>query len=466
MTAASVVVIGDVLLDRDVYGRTERLCPDAPVPVVDVEAERDSAGGAGLTALLCAASGVQVTVVAPIADDPGGDRLRSLLSPDVDLRPLGHAGGTRRKTRVRTAGQSLLRLDDGGSGAPVQPDLEGIAAALERADVVLVSDYGGGTTAHPGVRRVLAESARSRPLVWDPHPRGGVPVLGASLVTPNLAEARAAATRHGLRASAHPDQLAPALRSQWKASAVCVTAGSEGAYLALSASETMFVPARRVARGDPCGAGDRFAASAAVALANGAVLSEAVISAVADATAWVAAGGAEGFRPRPQPPAPRPAERSAADVVASVRAGGGSVVATGGCFDILHAGHVACLEAARRLGDALVVLLNSDESVRRLKGPGRPAVPAEDRARVLSALSCVDGVEIFAEDDPRLALDRLRPDVWVKGGDYDTALMPEAQLVRSWGGRVVLLPYVEGRSTTSILQHRASQSEPSREPSD
>jgi rfaE bifunctional protein nucleotidyltransferase chain/domain/rfaE bifunctional protein kinase chain/domain len=457
MTSASVVVIGDALLDRDVYGRTERLCPDAPVPVVDVEAERDSAGGAGLTALLCAAAGVHVTLVAPIADDAGGERLRSLLSPDVDLRPLGHAGGTRCKTRIRTAGQSLLRLDDGGTGAPVQPDLESIAAALAQADVVLVSDYGGGTTAHPGVRRVLAESARSRPLVWDPHPRGGVPVLGASLVTPNLAEARTAASRHGLRALSHPDQLAPALRAQWKSSAVCVTAGSDGAYLALSASETMFVPAKQIDRGDPCGAGDRFAASAAVALANGAILSEAVVTAVEDATAWVAAGGAEGFRLRTHQAARRPSERRAADVVASVRAAGGSVVATGGCFDILHAGHVASLEAARRLGDALVVLLNSDESVRRLKGPGRPAVGEEDRARVLAALSCVDGVEIFAEDDPRLALDRLRPDVWVKGGDYDTALMPEAQLVRSWGGRVVLLPYVEGHSTTSILQRRAGQ---------
>ena len=220
----------------------------------------------------------------------------------------------------------------------------------------------------------------------------------------------------------------------------------------------MFVPAPYVTGGDPCGAGDRFSASAAVALARGAVLSEAVQEAVADASAWVAAGGAEGFRRRYEDSSSSPggsADATLDEVVERVRASGGTLVVTGGCFDILHAGHVACLDAARRLGDALVVLLNSDESVRRLKGPGRPAVAAEDRMRVLSALASVDAVAVFTEDDPRTALDRLRPDVWVKGGDYDTALMPEADLVRSWGGRIVLLPYVDGRSTTSILDRAA-----------
>jgi D-beta-D-heptose 7-phosphate kinase / D-beta-D-heptose 1-phosphate adenosyltransferase len=134
-----------------------------------------------------------------------------------------------------------------------------------------------------------------------------------------------------------------------------------------------------------------------------------------------------------------------------VRSAGGSVVATGGCFDILHAGHVSCLEAARGLGDALVVLLNSDESVRRLKGPGRPVQSAADRARVLQGLSCVDAVVVFEDDTPQRVLAMLRPDVWAKGGDYEGADLAESDLVRSWGGRVVLLPYLSGRSTTAIL---------------
>jgi D-beta-D-heptose 7-phosphate kinase/D-beta-D-heptose 1-phosphate adenosyltransferase len=141
-------------------------------------------------------------------------------------------------------------------------------------------------------------------------------------------------------------------------------------------------------------------------------------------------------------------------VVARIRATGGTLVATGGCFDLLHAGHVASLRAARHLGDALVVLLNSDDSVRRLKGPSRPTVGQDDRARVLMALTDVDGVVIFDEDDPRAALERLRPDIWVKGGDYAGRELPEAALVQSWGGRVILLPTLPGRSTTALLAAR------------
>jgi len=233
---------------------------------------------------------------------------------------------------------------------------------------------------------------------------------------------------------------------------VAVTAGGGGAFLAMAGSEPLFVPAPEVTNGDPCGAGDRFAATASVSLARGAVLSEAVVDAVAEASAWVGASGTEGFRNRSTDRATTPPDKGRIDeVVSRVRARGGSLVATGGCFDILHAGHVACLAAARRLGDALVVLVNSDESVRRLKGPGRPAVPAADRVRVLEALSSVDAVAVFEEDDPRAALDRLRPDVWAKGGDYGAVALPEADLVRGWGGRVIVLPYASGRSSTSIL---------------
>ncbi|MGN6608325.1 MAG: D-glycero-beta-D-manno-heptose 1-phosphate adenylyltransferase [Jatrophihabitans sp.] len=139
------------------------------------------------------------------------------------------------------------------------------------------------------------------------------------------------------------------------------------------------------------------------------------------------------------------------DVLAAVRARGGIVVATGGCFDLVHAGHVETLRAARSLGDCLVVLLNSDDSVRRAKGDGRPLQSADDRRRVLEGLRWVDGVIVFDEDTPLAVLDRLRPDVWVKGGDYDAATLPETPLVRSWGGEVVTVPYLAGRSTTELV---------------
>ena len=449
-----VVVLGDVVLDRDIVGRAERVCPDAPVPVVDVDGVQESPGAAGLAALLCCAPGVDVGMVAPMADDPEGRRLARMLRREVDLLPIPHQGPTRRKTRVRSAGQSLVRLDSGGPGFPTQPPLSAVRDILAGAEAVLVSDYGAGVTREPGLRDLLTDVARRSVVVWDPHPLGGAPVPGCALVTPNLAEARAS-VRSGnddLGPAPPPEAVAARLRRAWQARAVAVTAGRSGAFVAMAGSEPLFVPAPEVTSGDPCGAGDRFAATASVSLARGAVLSEAVVDAVAEASAWVAAGGTEGFRNRSTDRAATSPDTGRIDeVVSRVRSRGDTLVATGGCFDILHAGHVACLAAARSLGDALVVLVNSDESVRRLKGPGRPAVPAADRVRVLEALSSVDAVAVFEEDDPRAALDRLRPDVWAKGGDYGSEALPEADLVRSWGGRVVVLPYVSGRSTTSIL---------------
>ncbi|MBD8062059.1 PfkB family carbohydrate kinase [Oceanitalea stevensii] len=457
-SAPHVVVVGDVVLDADVDGEVTRLSPDAPVPVLDVSTTRHSPGGAGLAALLCTG---RVTLVAPIADDEHGDRLVTELEEHLTVLRLPHEGATRRKTRIRSGGQSLVRVDDGGPGSPGDDlPLEEVARVLASADAVLVSDYGAGTTRHPGLRQLLADAACRTRLVWDPHPRGGAPVPGAALVTPNLSEARAAVERP----DAPADVAAAALRTTWQARGVCVTAGPDGAFLAAHDDETSYVPAVATHGGDPCGAGDRFAASAASALASGALLSEAVESAVADASAWVAAGGAEGFRGRRRPtgePAPEaPTERGGVlkaephalrELATRLRGDGATVVATGGCFDIVHAGHVATLQAARRLGDRLVVLMNSDASVTRLKGPGRPVVPAADRAKVLEALDCVDAVVVLDADDPRGTLTHLRPDIWAKGGDYGGRPLPETEVVQAHGGRVVLLPYLGGRSTTSII---------------
>jgi rfaE bifunctional protein nucleotidyltransferase chain/domain len=149
-----------------------------------------------------------------------------------------------------------------------------------------------------------------------------------------------------------------------------------------------------------------------------------------------------------------------AQLLESVRATGGTIVAAGGCFDLLHAGHIATLQGARRLGECLVVCINSDDSVARLKGPGRPLVPAGDRARVLLALECVDAVVVFGEDTPEAVLDRVRPDVWVKGGDYAGADVPEAAVLRRWGGQVVTLSYLAGRSTTQLAATAAGSAAP------
>ncbi|BCJ67787.1 PfkB family carbohydrate kinase [Polymorphospora rubra] len=493
-----LVVVGDTLLDRDVDGMVTRLCPDVPVPVLEEATTLDRPGGAGLAALFAARQGFDVALVTALADDDGGARLRELLADaGIEVHVLPLPGATAEKIRLRARGQVLLRLDRGGAaGRPGEPP-PAARAALAGAAAILVSDYGRGVAAAPAVRAALART--SAPVVWDPHPRGPRAAPGVRLVTPNENEVRQL-TGDGPDGSrlATASRGAQELRRRWRAGAVAVTMGGDGALLCHSGPTPLVVPAPANADGDTCGAGDLFAATATGALAQGALVSEAVQEAVREATEYVAAGGvgaalvpgpgsgaavkAAYRRPtgtgvygdRPAGAGPRhtgddgagaPPHRpdgadghsvAAGALVADVRARGGTVVATGGCFDLLHAGHVATLQAARRLGDCLVVCLNSDASVAGLKGPERPVVPQGDRSRLLAALGCVDAVVIFDEATPHAVLSWLRPDVWVKGGDYaggggDEPDLPEAALVRRWGGQTVVVPYLDGRSTTGMI---------------
>ncbi|MEU8662729.1 adenylyltransferase/cytidyltransferase family protein, partial [Actinoplanes philippinensis] len=220
----------------------------------------------------------------------------------------------------------------------------------------------------------------------------------------------------------------------------------------------LVVPVPAASGGDTCGAGDAFAAAAAVALAGGALVSEAVAAAVGAASRYVAGSQQRAGSPENAETPGTAGERAGPERIGAVEAGrlaaevharGGTVVATGGCFDLLHTGHLATLRAARALGDCLIVCLNSDDSVRRLKGEGRPLTRQDDRGRLLAALDCVDAVVVFDEPTPEPVLTWLRPDVWVKGGDYDT--LPETEVVQRWGGQTVIVPYLDGRSTTKTI---------------
>jgi D-beta-D-heptose 7-phosphate kinase/D-beta-D-heptose 1-phosphate adenosyltransferase len=449
-----LVVVGDALLDVDLVGTASRLTPDAPVPVVEDVETRERPGGAALAAVIAAAAGRKVVLVAPIADDEGAARLRALLDGRVTLLPVPATGGTAVKRRVRVGDHSVVRIDSGDPVARLGALPREAAAAIRGAGAVLVADYGRGTTAAADVRTALAE-ARG-PVVWDPHPRGADPVPNARLVTPNGAEAARVAAAAGIDVAgnglAAVGARAEALIRHWGVGAVAVTLGARGALLSYGEGAPMVVPAVPVTGGDPCGAGDSFAGAAAAALADGAVTGEAVAAAVAAASAFVAGGGASAWDADPHPQPNFVAEPGVDALLARVRATGGTVVATGGCFDLLHPGHVATLRAARGLGNCLVVCINSDDSVRRLKGPSRPLVTAADRARVLEALEFVDAVVVFDEDTPAEVLDRLRPDVWAKGGDYAGADLPEAAVLRTWGGQAVVLPYLDGHSTTALLE--------------
>ncbi|MFF1648223.1 D-glycero-beta-D-manno-heptose 1-phosphate adenylyltransferase [Streptomyces sp. NPDC058240] len=450
-----LVVVGDALLDRDLLGMVDRVSPEAPVVVVDRVEVCSRPGGAGLAAVLAARSARPVTLVTALSDDREGRDLGGLLR-DAGIRvlDLGLAGPTPVKSRVRADGRTVLMF----SQAPEA--VSGLRRALTDdehalvvgASAVLVSDYGRGLTEDASVRAALAAAATATPMVWDPHPRGARPVPGARLVTPNRKEATGFAP-----GSAGTDLRSDIERGRqlidiWKAAGVAVTRGADGALLLDTAkSSPLAVPGRRIVAADTCGAGDCFAASATALLAGGALLSEAVTGAVRAAEEFVAAGGATSWMAGTAAEEPGTEPADPLEVVARVRAAGGTVVATGGCFDLLHAGHIALLENARLLGDCLVVCLNDDDSVRRLKGPQRPIVTVGDRAAVLGSLASVDGVVVFAESTPEEALRRIRPDIYVKGGDYRVDDVPEAALVDGWGGRTVILPYVDGRSTTRMV---------------
>jgi D-beta-D-heptose 7-phosphate kinase / D-beta-D-heptose 1-phosphate adenosyltransferase len=466
-----LVVVGDTLLDVDWAGSVTRVTPDAPVPVVEAPADDRRPGGAGLAAVVAAARGASVTLITALGTDDEGRELRDRLdAAGVSVVDLRLAGPTPQKLRVRAAGQSLVRVDR--CCHPVVPPGWWTGAANEAlgaAEAVLVADYGRGLAdrALPAVRALASGDRSGPPVVWDPHRAGPQPPPQIAAVTPNAAEAAGALGEPEPATITDLADTAERLAASWGSPAV-VTNGARGAVIAAPPAPIAYVPATPVP-GDTCGAGDCFSAAMAVALGRGRDLHDATVAAVAAAGRFVGSGHDGDGRghgraeraevPRLTPPGPTTdgdiPGPDARDLAAEVRAGGGTVVAAGGCFDLLHAGHLRTLEAARALGDCLIVCLNGDASVRRLKGSGRPVNLAPDRARLLLGLSCVDAITVFDEDTPVAALETIRPHVFVKGGDYVGMEIAEADPLATWGGRVVVLPLVAGRSTTRMIERAA-----------
>ncbi|RBO85294.1 PfkB family carbohydrate kinase [Nocardia puris] len=448
-----LVVVGDVLADCDWVGEVTRVSPEAPVPVLSAPTRQWRAGGAGMAAVLAAEDGWTVTLIAAWPADKVASRIQGLLrAAGVRLVELGTGGPMPVKVRLRAGGQTLLMVDDTCAATPISAPGPQAAAALVDADGVLVADYGRGVVAMPAVRELLAAAVGRVPVVWDPHPAGAAPIPGASVCTPNAAEA-AWFTGAPVRAGDLDAVLGQAreLRTAFACQHVLVSRGAGGAVL-VGPDETapQVIPAPRRVHGDSCGAGDRLAVALLGGLIRRQIPSAAARDAVAAATAFVA--GHRGPLPGPR----RPRTVDALAIAEQVRARGGRVVATGGCFDVLHAGHLTLLESAAAMGDCLIVLLNSDTSVARLKGPARPLISAPDRAAMLSALGCVDAVIVFDEDTPEAAIAALRPDVWVKGGDYVGAELPERAVVEAGGGLVVTGPYRDGVSTSELIARAAA----------
>ncbi len=465
---ARVLVLGDVMLDRYWHGETARISPEAPVPVVRVDETEMRPGGAANCAVNVAALGATPILLGLIGDDEAGAALEGLLerSGVGERRLLRRPGlATITKMRVVSRHQQLLRIDieDPAAGRDGAEALH--AAFLERlagADLVLLSDYGKGALADPG-RFIAAARAAGRPVLVDPKRADFEAYRGATLLTPNLAELEAAAGRcaGGQEVARRGEALCRTLGLE----ALLVTRGEHGVILVRPGHDPLVLAARAREVYDVTGAGDTVVAVLAACLAAGQSLEAATRLANVAAGLVVARLGTASVTPGElaaalrEPPAPVRGvldEAALLEAVAAARSAGQRVVMTNGCFDLLHAGHVSYLERARALGDRLLVAVNDDASVARLKGAGRPINPLEQRLAVLAGLAAVDWLVAFAADTPAELVARVCPDVLVKGGDYRAEEVAGGEAVRAAGGRVEILPYRPGCSTSAMIERIAA----------
>lgn len=468
--APPVLVLGDAVLDVWLAGDSNRLCREAPVPVVEVATRSSAPGAAANTAVNLAALGADVTLVAVLGDDEEGATLRRMLG-EAGVRAAGLVTDPGRRTPAKqrlAAGDALVARFDTPPGRAVSDDVatacaEAVAATLRAQPdtAVIVGDYGLGSIPQ-AVRRELARCRDELALlVVDAHELSGWAPLHPDLVTPNVAEAAR------LLSIPTPDRDRIAVLGSRReqllaasgADAVALTADRDGALLLTAQAEggehrTWTEPAPEQ---HASGAGDSFVAGLTLGMIAGLEPGSAVELAQAAAdvavtrpgTAVCSTAGLTDRLLRYRSAALSGAELARA--VAEHRSAGRRIVFTNGCFDVLHRGHVAYLNQAKQLGDVLVVAVNSDDSVRRLKGPSRPVNEAVDRVAVLAALSCVDHVVVFDEPTPARLLELVRPDHYAKGGDYTPEMLPETPLVRRLGGQVHILDYLPDRSTTLIV---------------
>ena len=469
--AASVraLVVGDLMLDEYLWGKAERISPEAPVQVVEVAREDLRLGGAGNVVNNLIALGSRVAVCSVIGADENGLLLRRAFeSTGVDLAGLFQdpERKTSKKTRVLAANQQIVRIDR-ETTAVVGRDsenamLEYLDAHLGEFDVIVVSDYMKGVLT-PTVLSTLCRKGRELkiPVVVDPKGSDYDKYRGATLLTPNRKEAEIA-SHIAISDLESLERAAQKLLGGLELDALLVTRSEAGMSLFPTGEGAVHIPtvAREVF--DVTGAGDTVISVLSLGLACGLSLAEAAW--VANVAAGIAVGklGTSTVSPEEIVAEVGHSLKDSdskiknldvlAHIIAQERARGKKVVFTNGCFDLLHVGHVKYLQKARELGDVLVVGLNTDASVRRLKGESRPLIQESERAHILAALGCVDYVVLFDEDTPLRLIEALRPAILVKGGDYSVDQGVGRELVESMGGRVALIEFVDGRSTSRIIE--------------
>ncbi len=475
-----LLVAGDLMLDRYVWGDVERISPEAPVQVLRWRGENEALGGAANVANNLAALGCKVRLLGLVGEDGEGARLIELArAAGLDVRHIRRLPGapTVSKTRLIARSQHVLRVDkEADPPLPAGAEgtlLEALPEALEGVQGVICSDYLKGALSPEFTQNLLsAAKGRGLPVVVDPKDADYSKYRGALALTPNLAEV-ARATGLPIGSEEELDRAARRVLDQAGAEFVLVTRGAGGVTLFGRKGRIVHEPARAIEVFDVTGAGDTAAALFALALFGGAPPEEAARLANLGAGVVVGKIGTATVSPA-ELEAARSGRREGAgekileeaDLLRRLhheRARGQKVVFTNGCFDLIHVGHIQYLQLARRLGDLLVVGVNDDASVRRLKGEGRPLIGGRQRAELLGALACVDFVVFFAEDTPQRLIEAIRPHVLVKGGDYTAEEIVGREIVEAYGGRVETLPLVEGISTTNLVETILQRYAPARE---
>lgn len=458
---ARVLVVGDVMLDRYWHGGTSRISPEAPVPVVRVEDADDRPGGAANVALNIAALGARVGLAGLVGADENAELLsRQLVAANVSTHfQYSDEVPTITKLRVMSRNQQLLRLDfeERLEGVDTTDLLTQVEQALPDCDVMILSDYGKGTLNQ--VEQLIASArAQGKRVLIDPKGGDFSKYRGASLITPNLTEFEAIVGP--CRTDGELAQRGEALRVDLELEALLITRSEKGMTLIREGHEPLHLPTRAQEVFDVTGAGDTVIGLMGLAIAANHELPEATMLANLGAGLVVAKPGtatlsiAELYTALHGDKLAEFGVIEPTQLVEAVRAAqvrGERVVMTNGCFDILHAGHVAYLEQAKRLGDRLVVAVNDDASIGRLKGPTRPINPLHRRMQVLAGLGAVDWVVPFSDDTPQALIEAVLPDILVKGGDYRPEDIVGGKAVIANGGEVKVLGFEDGVSTTAMI---------------
>lgn len=473
---ARVLVVGDVMLDRYWHGATSRISPEAPVPVVRIGRIEDRPGGAGNVALNIASLGTPAWLVAATGDDEAADSVQNRLEAAGICCDFARITGvpTITKLRVISQHQQLIRLDHEEAFTGLAPDVLQAKATrlMDSVGALVLSDYNKGSL--QGYQQFIAQArAQGIPVLIDPKGSDFSRYRGATVVTPNLSEFEAVVGRwrNEQELLAKGQQLLAELDLE----ALLITRSEQGMTLIRRNEPELHLPARAREVFDVTGAGDTVISVLAAALAAGSTLPQAAALANIAAGIVVAKlGTATVSMPELRREVNRElgAERGVVTpeqlltAIEDARAHGEKIVFTNGCFDIIHAGHVGYLEQARHQGDRLVVAINSDRSVRELKGEGRPINPVARRQAVLAGLEAVDWVVAFDEETPETLLQQIKPDVLVKGGDYTLDEVVGAGIVRRYGGEVKVLAFLDDCSTTAIVNKiRQDRHQGSKKPS-